>query len=97
MQTLIDDGNLEELFLHEGSHISLDRLIEVHYRIIKYPPGRYTSNAILNFHQGTDEWLCARQQDKAFISTYARDNVARLTFNSLAALFSHRISILYKF
>merc|ERR1719210_1858146 len=52
--TLIDDGNLEELFLHEGSHISLDRLIE-----------------------GTDEWLCARQQDKAFISTYARDNVAR--------------------
>ena len=90
MQTLIDDGNLEELFLHEGSHISLDRLIEVHYRIIKYLSfkiGRCTSNAILNFDQGTDEWLCARQQDKAFISTYARDNVARLTFNSLAALF----------
>ena len=37
MQTLIDDGNLEELFLHEGSHISLDRLIEVYYRIIKVP------------------------------------------------------------
>ena len=80
MQTLIDDGNLEELFLHEGSHISLDRLIEVHYRIIIYfsfKIGRYTSYAILNFDQGTDEWLCARQQDKAFISTYARDNVAR--------------------
>jgi len=51
---LIDNGNIEELFLHEGSHISLDRLIE-----------------------GTDEWLCARQQDKNFISTYARDHVTR--------------------
>ena len=52
MQTLIDDGNLEELFLHEGSHISLDRLIEVHYRIIKYLSfkfGRYTSYAKIEF------------------------------------------------
>ena len=30
IQRLIDNGNIEELFLHEGSHISLDRLIEVH-------------------------------------------------------------------
>ena len=30
MQRLLDNGNIEELFLHEGSHISLDRLIEVH-------------------------------------------------------------------
>ena len=35
IQRLIDNGNIEELFLHEGSHISLDRLIEVHKLSLK--------------------------------------------------------------
>ena len=29
LQMLIDNGNIEELFLHEGSHVSVDSLIEV--------------------------------------------------------------------
>jgi len=53
-QELIDTGNVEELFLHEGSHISVDSLLE-----------------------GTDAWLCARQRDNNFISTYAADNPTR--------------------
>jgi len=50
-QELIDNGNIEELFMHEGSHVSVDSLVE-----------------------GTDDWLCAKQRDNNFISTYARDH-----------------------
>ena len=93
IQRLIDNGNIEELFLHEGSHISLDRLIEVHKISLKLLLLSFKKdmkrlkilivdlgNATMNLNQGTDEWLCARQQDKNFISTYARDHVTRFYF-----------------
>jgi len=48
---LTANGNIEELFFHEGAHVSLDSLI-----------------------YGTDDWLCARQRDQNYISTYARDH-----------------------
>ena len=31
----------------------------------------------MNYDQGTDDWLCARQQDNNFISTYAAENPTR--------------------
>ena len=36
------------------------------------------SKNLMNFDQGTDAWLCARQRDNNFISTYAADNPTRL-------------------
>jgi len=48
------EGILEELFIHEGSHASLD-----------------------GYHAIAREWICAENDDRKFISTYARDNPGR--------------------
>ena len=33
LQMLIENGNIEELFLHEGSHVSVDSLLEVNHHL----------------------------------------------------------------
>ena len=83
-QELIDNGNIEELFLHEGSHVSVDSLLEVKHHfgplfcILQKIFIFIKSKNLMNFDQGTDAWLCARQRDNNFISTYAADNPTRL-------------------
>ena len=54
----INEGVIEETFLHEGAHVNLDSEI---YNLT--------------------EWKCARDSDKHYISTYAKEHPLRLVNN----------------
>ena len=53
-QELIDNGNIEELFLHEGSHVSVDSLLEVKHHFgplfCILPKNRKISTSLFAYH-----------------------------------------------
>ena len=76
---LMDNGNIEELFLHEGGHVSIDWMFAVPmlFTSLQCSVLRRTMQCCLQSGSGREDWLCAQQTDRNFISSYAKEHPNR--------------------